>query len=84
MKNKIEYIPKFVITSTNARKYFVSKGLGIGFGIKDNIKKELENGELVELKISKKPLIRSIGIATQTDDMLNSATIKMIEILKKL
>ncbi len=84
VKNKIEYVPKFVMTSTNARKYFVLKGLGIGFGIKDNIKNELETGELVELKVVSKPLIRNIGIAVQSDEILNSATIKLIEIIKKM
>lgn len=83
-KNEIDYIPKFVMTSTNARKYFVLKGLGIGFGIKDNIKKELESGELIELKVSSKPLTRSIGIAVQSEELLNSATIKLIEIMREM
>ncbi len=84
LKNKIDYVPKFIMTSTNARKYFVLKGLGIGFGIKDNIKKELESGELIELKVSDKPLIRGIGIAVQSEELLNSATIKLIEIMKEM
>lgn len=84
LKNKIEYVPKFVMTSTNARKYFVLKGLGIGFGIKDNIKKELESGELIELKVSSSLLTRSIGIAVQSEELLNSATIKLIEIMKEI
>lgn len=83
-KNKIDYVPKFVMTSTNARKYFVLKGIGIGFGIKDNIKRELESGELIELKVSSKPLTRSIGIAVQREELLNSATIKLIEIMKAM
>lgn len=82
-ENKIEYIPKFVMTSNNARKYFASKGLGVGFGIKSNIKKELEAGELIELKISDKPLVRSFGVAVQNKDMINHATMKLIEIIKK-
>lgn len=84
LKNEIDYAPKFVMTSTNARKYFVLKGLGIGFGIKDNIKRELESGELIELKVSDKPLIRSIGIAVQSEELLNNATIKLIEIMKEI
>lgn len=84
LKNKIDYVPKFIMTSTNARKYFVLKGLGIGFGIKNNIKKELESGELIELKVSDKPLIRSIGIAVQSEELLNNATIKLIEIMKEM
>ncbi len=84
LKNKIDYVPKFIMTSTNARKYFVLKGLGIGFGIKDNIKKELESGELIELKVSGKPLTRSIGIAVQSEELLNSATIKLVEIMKEI
>ena len=83
-KNKIEYIPKFVMTSTNARKYFVLQGLGIGFGIKDSIKEELKNGELVEIKVSKEPLIRNIGVAVQSDEMLNNATLRLIEIIKNM
>ena len=80
--NHIEYEPKFIMTSTNARKYFTMQGLGIGFGIKNNIKKELESGELVEIKISNKPLIRNFGIAVQKDELLNNATLKLIEMIK--
>lgn len=83
-RNNIEYIPKFIITSTNARKFFVLSGLGIGFGIKGNIKKELENGDLIELKISSKPLMRRVGVAVQTNEMLNNATIKLVEIMKDM
>lgn len=83
-KNKIEYSPKFVMTSTNSRKYFTSKGLGIGFGIKENIKKELKSGEFIELKVSDKPLKRSIGVAIQSDEMLNNATIKLVEMIKQI
>lgn len=80
---EIEYTPKMVVTSTNARKYFVLQGLGIGFGIKENIRKELEAGELVELKIIDKPIIRNVGIAVLKDEMLNSATIKLVETINK-
>lgn len=81
-KNNIEYVPKFVMTSTNARKYFTMQGLGIGFGIKENIKKELESGELVEIKVSSRPLKRSFGIAVQKKELLNNATLKLIDIIK--
>lgn len=80
--HKIEYIPKMIVTSTNARKHFTLKGLGIGFGIKNNIKQELESGELVELKIIDKPIIRNVGIAVLKDEMLNNATMKLMEIIK--
>lgn len=82
--NKIEYVPKFVMTSTNARKYFVLQGLGIGFGIKDSIEEELKKGELVEIKVSKEPLIRNIGVAVQSDEMLNNATLRLVEIIKNM
>ena len=78
----IEYDPKFVMTSTNARKYFTMKGLGIGFGIKENVKEELENGELVEVKVLNKPLIRNFGVAVQKKELLNNATLKLIDIIK--
>ena len=82
--NNIEYVPKFVITSTNARKYFALRGLGIGFGIRENIKNELNNGELIELKVFDKPLVRSIGVAVQRDELLNNATIKLLEFMKQI
>ena len=81
-QNHIEYEPKFIMTSTNARKYFTMKGLGIGFGIKENVKEELEKGELLEIKISNKPLIRSFGIAVQKQELLNNATLKLIDMIK--
>ena len=83
-ENNIEYTPKFIITSTNARKYFVSKGLGIGFGIKESIKNELNDGTFIELKVFNKPLLRSIGVATQSEDMISNATLKLIEFMKKI
>lgn len=83
-KNQIEYVPKFTMTSSNARKYFVLTGLGIGFGIKNNIEKELKSGELIEIKVANKPLIRNVGIAIQKDEMLNYATAKLVEIMKKI
>ena len=81
-KNDIKYEPKFVMTSTNSRKYFTMQGLGIGFGIKENVKEELERGELVEIKVSNKPLIRSFGVAVQKKELLNNATLKLIDIIK--
>ena len=80
----IEHIPKFTMTSTNARKYLVSKGLGIGFAIKDNIKNELESGKLVEIKVVDKPLIRDIGVAVQGDEMISNATLKLVEMMKNM
>ena len=81
-KNDIKYEPKFVMTSTNARKYFTMQGLGIGFGIKENIKEELESGKAIEIKVSSKPLVRSFGIAVQKKELLNNATLKLIDIIK--
>ena len=81
-KNAIKYEPKFVMTSTNARKYFTMQGLGIGFGIKENIKEELESGKAIEIKVSSKPLVRSFGIAVQKKELLNNATLKLIDIIK--
>lgn len=81
-KNNIEYNPKLIITSTNARKYFAMQGTGIGFGIKESIKEELEIGELIEIKVSNKPLIRSFGVAVQKKELLNNATLKLIDIIK--
>ena len=81
-KNNIEYEPKFIMTSTNSRKYFTMQGLGIGFGIKENVKKELESGELVEIKVSNEPLIRNFGVAVQKKELLNNATLKLIDIIK--
>lgn len=80
----IDYTPKFIITSTNARKYFVSKGLGIGFGIKDSIKDELDTGAFIELKVFEKPLLRSFGVVTQSNDMISNATLKLVEFMKEI
>ena len=48
----------------------------------DEIKKELESGELVEIKVSSRPLKRSFGIAVQKKELLNNATLKLIDIIK--
>lgn len=83
-KHKIEFVPKYMMTSTNVRKEFVLNGFGIGFGLKNNIAKELEEGKLVEIKVTKNPLLRNIGIAVHSDEMLNNATAKLVEFIKKI
>lgn len=58
-------------------------GLGIGYVTKEYIKKELQNKELIELKIKEKIPSRYIGIALSKNHLPNFSTKKLIEIIKK-
>ena len=64
------------------KKEFIVKNLGIGFVLKDEIKKELKTGEIIEINIPNSKIETSIGVVTLNDKYSNYATKKLLEYLK--
>ena len=82
-KNNIEVIPKMIVSSTTARKQFVERGLGIGFGIKESIQKDLDDGKFIEIKINKTIPKRKIGIAILNKEITSNAVLTLVDMIKK-
>ena len=64
------------------KKEFILRDMGIGFIIKDEIKEELEKGELVEIKIPDFKIEGAIGIITLNKNLSSFATNKLLEYMK--
>lgn len=64
------------------KKEFILRDMGIGFIIKDEIKEELEKGELVEIKIPDFKIEGAIGIITLNKNLSSYATNKLLEYMK--
>ena len=82
-KYKITINPKFELTSYSLVNEFVKKDFGIGFAIKEYIKKELEEKSLYEIKIKEKMPLREIGIVISNNNIPSFSTKKLIELIKK-
>ena len=84
MKNNgIDFKPDIEIVSYNLVVEFVKAGFGVGYVTKEFIKEELENGELFEIKVTPKIPTRDLGIVTLKNNVLNFASSKFIELIKK-
>ena len=73
--------PNIELASYSLVVEFAKIGLGIGYAIKDYVKKELENQELYEIKLKEKIPSRYIGIATSNNHLPNFSTKKLIEMI---
>lgn len=62
---------------------FAKIGFGIGYATKEYIKKELDNKELFELKITEQIPSRYVGIALPKNHLPNFSTKRLIEIITK-
>jgi hypothetical protein len=62
-------------------KNFTKKGYGIGYLTKENIKTDVDNGELFILDVQPKFPNRFIGLATLKDHVPNYCTKKLIEMI---
>lgn len=80
-KNKIDNF-NYVVAQEAMKKEFIVKNLGIGFVLKDEIKKELKTGEIIEINIPNSKIETSIGVVTLNDKYSNYATKKLLEYLK--
>ena len=62
---------------------FVKAGLGLGFINKNHVKKELESGQLIEVKTPFEILKREIGIAIHKKQENNEYLKEFINMIKK-
>ena len=67
------------ISNEQIKNDFVMKDLGIGFAFKEEVKKELKSGKLVEIKLKEGKIKGKIGIITADDKFMSYATKKFIE-----
>ena len=81
--NGVVLKPNIEIASYSLVIEFTKIGLGIGYGTKEYIEKELKNKELYELKIKEQIPGRYIGIALSKNHIPNFSTKKLIDIITK-
>ena len=73
----------YEVAAEQTKKEFIMRNMGIGFILKDEIQKELEKGEAVELKIKGLNCKGSIGIITLNKELLGFATKELIKYIKE-
>lgn len=73
----------FEIAQEQMKKEFIMRDMGIGFLIKDEVKDELESGELVEVQLEDARSEGSIGIISLEDKFSTFATKKLIKYIKE-
>ena len=64
----------YEVASEEMKKEFISRDMGIGFVIKDEVEEELKSGEFVSVDIEGTRLEGSIGIVTLNNQFENYAT----------
>lgn len=73
----------YEVASEEMKKEFISRDMGIGFVIKDEVEEELKNGEFVAVDLEETKLEGSIGIVTLNNHFENFATKKLSEYIIK-
>lgn len=73
----------YEIAQEQMKKEFIMRNMGIGFLIKDEVKKELEKGDIVEVKLEDARSEGSIGIVSLEDKLSTFATKKLIKYIKE-
>jgi len=69
----------YEVASEEMKKEFISRDMGIGFVIRDEVEKELKTGEFVAVDVEGTKLVGSIGIITLNNHLENYATKKLVE-----
>lgn len=82
-KHNVELKPSYELLTYSLVLDFVKNGLAIGFINKNHIKKELQNGDLYELKVNFEIPQREIGIAINPKKQNNKILKEFIEYFKK-
>lgn len=72
----------YEIAQEQMKKEFIMRNMGIGFIIKDEILEELENGEVIEVKLLDSKVNGSIGAVTLNKKLSNFATNKLLEYMQ--
>lgn len=82
-KNNVMLTPEIELTSHHLVTSFAKIGLGIGYGTKEFIQKELKNKELFEIKTIPEIPKRYIGACFLKQKEINKASQTFLELLKK-
>ena len=72
----------YEIAQEQMKKEFIMRNMGIGFIIEDEIKKELENGELIKIDIEDSTIRGAVGAIIVNKNYSTYATKKLLEYLK--
>ena len=72
----------YEVAQEQMKKEFILRNMGIGFIIKDEIKEELENGNVVEIKLPNSKVEGALGVITLNSKISNFATNKLLEYMK--
>lgn len=75
--------PEMCLASYGLVQDMTTIGFGVGYVVKEFVKKELDSGELVEIKTNPKIPSRYIGLITKNDFIPSFSTNKLIEMLKR-
>ena len=69
----------YEVASEEMKKEFISRDMGIGFVIRDEVEEELKSGEFIAVDVEGSKLIGSIGIITLNNHLENFATKRLVE-----
>ena len=72
----------FEVAQEQMKKEFIMRNMGIGFLIKDEIQKEIENEDAIIVNIKDAIVKESIGVIALKDELQTYATKKLIEYMK--
>ena len=82
-KAGVEFQPKYEVSSNWIIEEYVKLNLGVGFAIKNYIKKQLKNGEYIEIKL-KEPLVkRKMYYAIKKNNVIKQNIQELLSIIKK-
>ena len=73
----------YEIAQEQMKKEFIMRDMGIGFLIRDEVKKEIKSGEVIEVKLEDARNNGSIGIIALNDELATFATKKLIKYIKE-
>ena len=74
----------YEMISEKMRKDLAVEGLGIAYVMKSLVQEEINNGELIEIKINRVNNESKVGLAILKDEISSFATKKLVEYIEKL
>ena len=72
----------YEVAQEQMKKEFIKRNMGIGFIIKDEVKEELEKGELIQIGLPDFTVEGAIGVITLNKNLSNFATNKLLEYMR--
>ena len=72
----------YEITHEQMKKEFITRNMGIGFIIRDEVENEIKKGDIIEVNLKESKCKGSIGIICLDDKLTTFATKKLIQYIK--